>query len=85
MCKVSVVVLFNLKIMCILLSFVFLLQQAAYHQEVSEDVRSKALLYGLECTTGYIDLLEHVLLVGVCARACVHALGGYFRSAYCYQ
>lgn len=39
------------------------LQQAAYHPEVGEDVRNKALLYGIECTTGYIDLLEHVLLV----------------------
>ncbi|KAG7323984.1 hypothetical protein KOW79_012000 [Hemibagrus wyckioides] len=38
-------------------------KQAAYHQEVAEDVRSKALLYGQECTTGYVDLLEHVLLV----------------------
>ncbi|XP_026058601.1 talin-2 isoform X1 [Carassius auratus] len=38
-------------------------KQAAYHPEVSEDVRNKALLYGIECTTGYIDLLEHVLLV----------------------
>ncbi|KAL7858184.1 hypothetical protein AOLI_G00182860 [Acnodon oligacanthus] len=38
-------------------------KQAAYHQEVAEDVRNKALLYGLECTNGYIELLEHVLLV----------------------
>ncbi|XP_031420336.1 talin-2 isoform X2 [Clupea harengus] len=38
-------------------------KQAAYHPEVSEDVRSKALLYGIECTTGYADLLEHVLQV----------------------
>uniref|UniRef100_A0A8B9LFQ1 Talin 2b n=1 Tax=Astyanax mexicanus TaxID=7994 RepID=A0A8B9LFQ1_ASTMX len=38
-------------------------KQAAYHPEVAEDVRNKALLYGLECSTGYIDLLEHVLLV----------------------
>ncbi|XP_059392976.1 talin-2 isoform X2 [Carassius carassius] len=38
-------------------------KQAAYHPEVSEDVRNKALLYGIECTTGYINLLEHVLLV----------------------
>ncbi|XP_010889528.3 talin-2a isoform X2 [Esox lucius] len=38
-------------------------KQAAYHQEVNEDVRSRALLYGAECTTGYISLLEHVLLV----------------------
>ncbi|XP_059401652.1 talin-2-like [Carassius carassius] len=38
-------------------------KQAAYHPEVGKDVRHKALLYGIECTTGYIDLLEHVLLV----------------------
>ncbi|XP_045080973.1 talin-2a isoform X1 [Coregonus clupeaformis] len=38
-------------------------KQAAYHQEVNKDVRSRALLYGTECTTGYIVLLEHVLLV----------------------
>ncbi|XP_076118810.1 talin-2 [Alosa pseudoharengus] len=38
-------------------------KQAAYHPEVNEDVRNKALLYGIECTTGYVDLLEHVLLV----------------------
>ncbi|KAA0724275.1 Talin-2 [Triplophysa tibetana] len=38
-------------------------KQAAYHPEVCKDVRNKALLYGIECTTGYIDLLEHVLLV----------------------
>ncbi|XP_038850017.1 talin-2-like [Salvelinus namaycush] len=38
-------------------------KQAAYHQEVNKGVRSRALLYGTECTTGYIDLLEHVLLV----------------------
>ncbi|KAJ8247513.1 hypothetical protein GJAV_G00247260 [Gymnothorax javanicus] len=38
-------------------------KQAAYHPEVSEDVRSRALTYGTECTTGYIQLLEHVLQV----------------------
>uniref|UniRef100_A0A674EIX4 Talin 2 n=1 Tax=Salmo trutta TaxID=8032 RepID=A0A674EIX4_SALTR len=38
-------------------------KQAACHPEVSEEVRSKALHYGSECTTGYIDLLEQVLLV----------------------
>lgn len=38
-------------------------QQAAYHEEVSEDVRSRALSYGTECTNGYIELLEHVLQV----------------------
>uniref|UniRef100_A0A672PQ11 Talin 2 n=1 Tax=Sinocyclocheilus grahami TaxID=75366 RepID=A0A672PQ11_SINGR len=38
-------------------------KQAAYHPEVGEDVRNKALLYGIECTARYTDLLEHVLLV----------------------
>uniref|UniRef100_A0A674DSE8 Talin 2 n=1 Tax=Salmo trutta TaxID=8032 RepID=A0A674DSE8_SALTR len=38
-------------------------KQAACHPEVSEEVRNKALRYGSECTTGYIDLLEQVLLV----------------------
>lgn len=30
---------------------------------MSEEVRSRALLYGTECTNGYIELLEHVLQV----------------------
>ncbi|XP_051989863.1 talin-2-like [Xyrauchen texanus] len=38
-------------------------KQAAYHQEVSEEVRNRALLYGTECTNGYIELLELVLQV----------------------
>ncbi|XP_075906783.1 talin-2 [Nelusetta ayraudi] len=38
-------------------------KQAAYHPEVSEEVKKRALMFGSECTTGYIDLLEHVLLV----------------------
>ncbi|KAG7237842.1 hypothetical protein INR49_031736 [Caranx melampygus] len=38
--------------------------QAAYHPEVNEEVKNRALMYGRECTTGYIDLLEQVLLVG---------------------
>lgn len=46
-------------------------QQAAYHPEVSEEVKKRALMFGSECTTGYIDLLEHVLLVGgVCVCVC---------------
>lgn len=44
--------------------FVSVFQQAAYHPEVSEEVKNRALMFGSECTTGYIDLLEHVLLVG---------------------
>uniref|UniRef100_A0A3Q3VW09 Uncharacterized protein n=1 Tax=Mola mola TaxID=94237 RepID=A0A3Q3VW09_MOLML len=38
-------------------------KQAAYHPEVNAEVKSRALMFGSECTTGYIDLLEHVLLV----------------------
>ncbi|TDH17297.1 hypothetical protein EPR50_G00006540 [Perca flavescens] len=37
-------------------------KQAAYHPEVSEEVKNRALMFGSECTTGYIDLLEQVLL-----------------------
>ncbi|KAK7913654.1 hypothetical protein WMY93_013865 [Mugilogobius chulae] len=38
-------------------------KQAAYSPDVSEDVKRRALTFGTECTTGYIDLLEQVLLV----------------------
>ncbi|KAM4743629.1 talin-2a isoform 1-T1 [Anableps anableps] len=38
-------------------------KQAAYHPEVNEEVKNRALMFGAECTTGYIDLLEQVLLV----------------------
>ncbi|CAL1604197.1 unnamed protein product [Knipowitschia caucasica] len=38
-------------------------KQAAYSPEVSEEVKRRALTFGSECTTGYIDLLEQVLLV----------------------
>ncbi|XP_048825314.1 talin-2 [Brienomyrus brachyistius] len=38
-------------------------KQAAFHPEVAEDVRAKALAFGTECTLGYIELLEQVLLV----------------------
>ncbi|XP_047451934.1 talin-2 isoform X4 [Mugil cephalus] len=38
-------------------------KQAAYHPEVSEELRIKALQFGSECTTGYINLLEQVLQV----------------------
>ncbi|XP_041082285.1 talin-2 isoform X1 [Polyodon spathula] len=38
-------------------------KQAAYHQEVGDDVRIRALRFGAECTIGYTELLEHVLLV----------------------
>lgn len=50
----------------LLTSCVFLsaFQQAAFHPEVSEELRSKALQYSSECTSGYISLLEQVLQVG---------------------
>lgn len=38
-------------------------KQAAYHQEVGEELRVRALQYGSECTSGYINLLEQVLQV----------------------
>lgn len=39
------------------------LQQASFYPDVSEEVRTRALRYGTECTLGYLDLLEHVLVV----------------------
>lgn len=41
------------------------LQEAAYHPEVSADVRQRALRFGKECADGYLELLEHVLVVSV--------------------
>ncbi|XP_039988476.1 talin-2 isoform X2 [Xiphias gladius] len=38
-------------------------KQAAYHQEVGEELRSRALQYSSECTNGYVNLLEQVLQV----------------------
>ncbi|XP_078056336.1 talin-2 isoform X1 [Mustelus asterias] len=38
-------------------------KQAAYHSEVSEEVRSRALHFATECTVGYMELLEHVLVI----------------------
>uniref|UniRef100_A0A1A7XDC4 Talin 2 n=2 Tax=Nothobranchiidae TaxID=405002 RepID=A0A1A7XDC4_9TELE len=38
-------------------------KQAAHHPEVNEELRMKALQYGSECTTKYINLLEEVLQV----------------------
>lgn len=40
-------------------------QEAAYHPEVSGDVRQRALRFGKECADGYLELLEHVLVVSV--------------------
>ncbi|XP_043838326.1 talin-2 isoform X1 [Dromiciops gliroides] len=38
-------------------------KQASYHADVADDVRARALRYGTECTLGYLDLLEHVLVI----------------------
>nr|XP_060475639.1 talin-2 [Panthera onca] len=38
-------------------------KQASFHPDVSEEVRMRALRYGTECTLGYLDLLEHVLVI----------------------
>ncbi|KAM6902474.1 talin-1 [Xenentodon cancila] len=38
-------------------------KQAAFHPEVSPEVRMRALRYGNECASGYLGLLEHVLVI----------------------
>ncbi|KAK7832742.1 hypothetical protein U0070_026938 [Myodes glareolus] len=38
-------------------------KQASFYPDVSEEVRTRALRYGTECTLGYLDLLEHVLIL----------------------
>ncbi|KAM6200895.1 talin-2 [Rhynchocyon petersi] len=38
-------------------------KQASFHPDVNEEVRTRALRYGTECTLGYLDLLEHVLVI----------------------
>ncbi|XP_064164643.1 talin-1 isoform X1 [Anguilla rostrata] len=38
-------------------------KKAAYHPEVSKEVQSRALRYGKECASGYLGLLEHVLVI----------------------
>ncbi|XP_058150279.1 talin-2 isoform X1 [Dasypus novemcinctus] len=38
-------------------------KQASFHPDVSEEVRTRALRYGTECSLGYLDLLEHVLVI----------------------
>ena len=43
--------------------FCLLFQQAAYHPEVNKEVQMRALRYGNECASGYLGLLEHVLVV----------------------
>lgn len=41
-------------------------QEAACHPDVGSEVRHRALRFGKECASGYLELLEHVLVVGTC-------------------
>ncbi|XP_074545996.1 talin-1 [Halichoeres trimaculatus] len=38
-------------------------KEAAYHPEVNKEVQMRALRFGNECATGYLGLLEHVLVI----------------------
>ncbi|KAI1905173.1 hypothetical protein AGOR_G00013410 [Albula goreensis] len=38
-------------------------KQAAYHPEVNKEVQIRALRFGKECASGYLGLLEHVLVI----------------------
>ncbi|KAM4050130.1 LOW QUALITY PROTEIN: talin-1 [Anomaloglossus baeobatrachus] len=38
-------------------------KEAAYHPEVNPDVRIRAVRFGKECATGYLQLLDHVLVI----------------------
>ncbi|XP_063152009.1 talin-1 isoform X2 [Candoia aspera] len=38
-------------------------KEAACHPEVSSEVRHRALRFGKECASGYLELLEHVLVI----------------------
>uniref|UniRef100_A0A671LYR0 Talin-1-like n=1 Tax=Sinocyclocheilus anshuiensis TaxID=1608454 RepID=A0A671LYR0_9TELE len=38
-------------------------KQAVFHPEVKRDVQARALHFGSECATGYLGLLEHVLVI----------------------
>ncbi|KAM3910355.1 LOW QUALITY PROTEIN: talin-1-like [Leptodactylus fuscus] len=38
-------------------------KEAAYHPEVSPDVRIRAMRFGKECSAGYLQLLDHVLVI----------------------
>uniref|UniRef100_A0A8C0B748 FERM domain-containing protein n=1 Tax=Buteo japonicus TaxID=224669 RepID=A0A8C0B748_9AVES len=40
-------------------------KEATYHPEVSRDMQQRVLHFGKECTDGYLELLEHVLVVSV--------------------
>uniref|UniRef100_A0A8C3PDD7 Talin 1 n=1 Tax=Chrysemys picta bellii TaxID=8478 RepID=A0A8C3PDD7_CHRPI len=54
-------------------------QEAAYHPEVNADVRLRALRYGKECANGYLELLEHVLILQKPSHELKQQLAGYSK------
>ncbi|KAF1502294.1 Talin-1, partial [Eudyptula minor] len=48
---------------CAIVDMLRACKEATYHPEVSGDVRQQALRFGKECTDGYLELLEHVLVI----------------------
>ncbi|NWQ94606.1 TLN1 protein, partial [Burhinus bistriatus] len=48
---------------CAIVDMLCTCKEATYHLEVSGDVWQQALRFGKECTDGYLELLEHVLVV----------------------
>uniref|UniRef100_A0A672PZH2 Talin-1-like n=1 Tax=Sinocyclocheilus grahami TaxID=75366 RepID=A0A672PZH2_SINGR len=48
---------------CVCMSVTECVCQAAFHPEVKRDVQARALRFGSECATGYLGLLEHVLVI----------------------
>ncbi|KAG9353779.1 hypothetical protein JZ751_011902 [Albula glossodonta] len=43
-------------------------KQAAYHPEVNKEVQIRALRFGKECASGYLGLLEHVLVLATYSK-----------------
>uniref|UniRef100_A0A8B9VPC5 Talin 1 n=1 Tax=Anas zonorhyncha TaxID=75864 RepID=A0A8B9VPC5_9AVES len=48
---------------CAIADMLHACKEAAYHPEVSADVRQWALRFDRECAGGYLELLEHVLVI----------------------
>ncbi|KAM6228558.1 talin-1-like isoform 2-T3 [Spheniscus humboldti] len=48
---------------CAIVDMLRACKEATYHPEVSGDVQQRALRFGKECTDGYLELLEHVLVI----------------------
>ncbi|KAM6111541.1 talin-1-like [Phoenicopterus ruber ruber] len=48
---------------CAIADMLHACKEATYHPEVSRDVQQRVLRFGKECTDGYLELLEHVLVI----------------------